>query len=50
MVWILFYFELETKSSTSKVILPKAELTEKLSKVDVLNNSQSDSSDLSLAD
>ena len=48
--WIPFYFESKTKTSISKITLPKAALTEKLTKVTVLNSSQSDVSDLSLAD
>ena len=47
--WIPFYFESKTKTSISKITLPKAALTEKLTKVTVLNSSQSDASDLSLA-
>lgn len=47
--WIPFYFESKTKTSISKITLPKAALTGKLTKVTVLNNSQS-ASDLSLAD
>ncbi len=46
--WIPFYFKLKTKTSISKIILPKSALTQKLTKVDVLN--QSDSSDLTLTD
>ena len=48
-LWIPFYFESETKTSISKITLPKAALTEKLTKVTVLNSSQSDASDLSLS-
>ena len=48
-LWIPFYFESKTKTSISKITLPKAALTEKLTKVTVLNSSQSDSSDLSLS-
>ena len=48
-IWIPFYFESKTKTSISKITLPKAALTEKLTKVHVLNSSQSDSSDLSLS-
>ncbi len=47
--WIPFYFESKTKTSISKVILPKSALTEKLTKVNVLNQAQSDSSDLTLS-
>ena len=49
-IWIPFYFESKTKTSISKITLPKAALTEKLTKVTVLNSSQSDASDLSVAD
>ena len=48
-IWIPFYFESKTKTSISKITLPKAALTEKLTRVHVLNTSQSDASDLSLA-
>lgn len=48
--WIPFYFESKTKTSISKIILPKSALTEKLTKVDVVNQTQSDSVDISLAD
>lgn len=48
-LWIPFYFESKTKTSISKITLPKAALTEKLTKVRVLNTSQSDASDLSLS-
>lgn len=48
-LWIPFYFESKTKTSISKITLPKAALTEKLTKVTVLNSSQSDASDLSLS-
>lgn len=47
--WIPFYFESKTKTSISKIILPKSALTENLTKVNVLNQAQSDSSDLSLS-
>ena len=43
--WIPFYFESKTKTSVSKVILPKAALTGELTKLTVLNTSQSDASD-----
>ena len=39
-IWIPFYFESKTKTSISKITLPKAALTEKLTKVTVLNSSQ----------
>lgn len=48
-IWIPFYFESKTKTSISKITLPKAVLTGKLTKVTVLNSSQSDSRDLSLS-
>ena len=35
-IWIPFYFESETKTSISKITLPKAVLTGKLTKVTVL--------------
>ena len=35
-LWIPFYFESKTKTSISKITLPKAALTEKLTKVTVL--------------
>ena len=41
-LWIPFYFESKTKTSISKITLPKAALTEKLTKVDVLNQDQLD--------
>ena len=46
--WIPFKHKEEFKTSVSKVILPKSDLTGKLTKVTVLNNSQS-ASDLSLS-
>lgn len=45
--WIPFYFESKTKTSISKIILPKSALTKKLTKVDVVNPIQ-DSTDLTL--
>ena len=48
--WIPFKHKEVFKTSVSKVILPKAALTGNLTKVTVLNSSQSDASDLSLAD
>ena len=47
--WIPFKYKEKFKTSVSKVILPKSDLTGNLTKMTVLN-SQSDSSDLSLAD
>ncbi len=44
--WIPFKYKHNVKTSISKVILPKSTLTEKLTKVNVLN--QSESSDLTL--
>ena len=49
-IWIPFYFESKTKTSISKITLPKAALTEKLTRVHVLNQAQLDTSDLSLTD
>lgn len=46
--WIPFYFESKTKTSISRIILPKSALTEKLTKVNVVNQGQADSVDLSL--
>jgi len=46
--WIPFAYKDKVKTSISKVILPKSALTDKLTKVDVLN--QSDSSDLTIID
>ncbi len=48
-IWIPFYFESKTKTSISKITLPKAALTEKLTRVDVLNQDQLDANDLSLS-
>lgn len=48
--WVPFKHKEVFKTSISKIILPKAALTGNLTKVTVLNSSQSDSSDLSLAD
>lgn len=48
-LWIPFYFESQTKTSISKITLPKAALTEKLTKVTVLNQAQLDTSDLTLS-
>ena len=48
--WIPFKHKEIVKTSISKIILPKAALTGNLTKVTVLNSSQSDSSGLSLAD
>lgn len=48
--WIPFHFESKTKTSISRIILPKSALTEKLTKVNVLNAGQSDSSNLTLTD
>ena len=48
--WIPFKHKEVFKTSVSKVILPKAALTGNLAKVTVLNSSQSDVSDLSIAD
>ena len=45
-LWIPSKYKEEFKTSISKVILPKSALTEKLTKVNVLN--QSDSNDLTL--
>lgn len=47
--WIPFYFESKTKTSISKIILPKSALTGHLTRVNVLNTSQSDSVDLTLS-
>ena len=48
--WIPFKFKHNVKTSISKVILPKSALTDKLTKVNVLNQTQSDSTDLTLID
>lgn len=45
--WIPFKYKTETKTSITKVILPKSALTQKLTKVDVVNPIQ-DSTDLTL--
>lgn len=45
--WIPFYFESKTKTSISRIILPKSVLNQKLTKVDVVNPIQ-DSTDLTL--
>lgn len=47
--WIPFKYKHNVKASISKVILPKSALTEKLTKVNILNTGQSDSSDLTLS-
>ena len=47
--WIPFKYKEKFKTSISKVILPKSDLTGNLTKMTVLNSSQSDSSDLSLS-
>lgn len=47
-MWIPFNIKYKTKTSISKIILPKSALTEKLTKVEVLNALQSDSDDLNL--
>ena len=49
-VWIPFKYNHNVKTSISKVILPKSALTDKLTKVNVLNQTQSDSTDLTLID
>lgn len=46
--WIPFKIKYKTKTSISKISLPKSALTEKLTKVEVINNLQSDSDDLHL--
>ncbi len=46
--WIPFKYKDKVKTSISKVILPKSALTDKLTKVIVLNQTQSDSTDLTL--
>ena len=48
--WVPFKHKEIVKTSISKIILPKSALTGNLTKVTVLNSSQPDSSDLSLAD
>ena len=45
--WIPFKYETETKTSIAKIILPKSALTQKLTRVDVLN--QSTETDLTLS-
>lgn len=45
--WIPFKYETERKTSIAKIILPKSALTQKLTKVDVLN--QSIETDLTLS-
>ena len=47
--WIPFAYKDKVKTSISKVILPKSALTDKLTKVTVLNQTQSDSTDLTLS-
>ena len=47
--WIPFKYKHNVKTSISKVILPKSALTEKLTKVNVLNQTQSDSTDLTFS-
>jgi len=47
--WIPFKYNHNVKTSISKVILPKSALTDKLTKVNVLNQTQSDSTDLTLS-
>ena len=47
--WDPFKFKHNVKTSISKVILPKSALTDKLTKVTVLNQTQSDSTDLTLS-
>ena len=48
-MWIPFNIKYKTKTSISKIILPKSALTEKLTKVEVKNASNvSDSDDLNL--
>ena len=47
--WVPFKHKEVFKTSISKIILPKSALTGNLTKVTVLNSSQSDSSDLSLS-
>lgn len=46
--WIPFMRKVKTKTSISKVILPKSALTGNLTKVMVMNSIQSDSDDLDL--
>ena len=46
--WIPFYYKSIKETHISEIILPKSNLTEKLTKVDVVN--QSDSVDLTLSD
>ncbi len=48
--WIPFKHKEAFKTSVSKVILPKSALTGNLTKVTILNSSQSDGSSLSVAD
>ena len=48
--WVPFKHKDVFKTSISKIILPKSALTGNLTKVTVLNSSQSDSSNLSLVD
>ena len=48
--WIPFKHKEVFKTSVSKVILPKSALTGNLTKVTILNSSQSDGSSLSVAD
>lgn len=47
-LWIPFYYKSIKETHISEIILPKSVLTEKLTKINVLN--QSDSSDLTLID
>ena len=47
--WIPFYYKSIKETHISEIILPKSALTEKLTKVNVLNTGQSDSSDLTLS-
>lgn len=48
--WIPFYYESIKETHISEIILPKSNLTEKLTKVDVVNQVQSESVDISLSD
>lgn len=48
--WTPFKRKEEVKTSISKVILPKSDLNSNLTKVNVINTNQSESTDLSLSD
>jgi len=49
-LWIPFYYKSIKETHISEIILPKSALAEKLTKVNVLNQVQSDSTDLTIID